>query len=201
MIDRVAKDIVVIMAGIAVTIGLGFAAGWLLIPRLGPDGLPQSTRLEGSSAMVVTSGDLAGRFVLDQPLTAEVGDTQGGTAETIDLGITYAGSSTRLYDRVSELLGLHAKNAKVGEPLTGSDLAVEIVLNGEQYEVPADACVVELHHLRYVVLRPLAGFQTGPPRGVPLPAFAGRIDCQGITALDSNRVVNLAGVFRVDPAS
>jgi hypothetical protein len=193
MIDRVAKDIVVIIAGIAVTIGLGFAAGWLLIPRLGPDGLPQSTRLEGSSAMVVTSGDLAGRFVLDQPLTAEVGDTQGGTAETVDLGITYAGSST--------LLGLHAENAGVGEPLTGSDLAVEVVLNGEQYEVPADACVVELHQLRYVVLRPLAAVQAGPPRGVPLPAFAGRIDCQGITALDSNRVVNLAGVFRVDPAS
>jgi hypothetical protein len=193
MIGRVAKDIVVIMAGTAVTIGLGFAAGWLLIPRLGPDGLPQSTRLEGSSAMVVVSGDISGRFVLDQPLTAEVGDTQGGTAETIDLGITYAGSSTRL--------GLHAENAGVGEPLTGSDLAVEIVLNGEQYEVPAGACVVELQQLRYVVLRPLAAVQAGPPRGVPLPAFAGRIDCQGLTAVESDRVVSLAGVFRVDPAS
>jgi hypothetical protein len=192
MIGRVAKDIVVIMAGTAVTIGLGFAAGWLLIPRLGPDGLPQSTRLEGSSAMVVVSGNISGRFVLDQPLTAEVGDTQGGTAETIDLGITYAGSST--------LLGLHAENAGVGEPLTGSDLAVEIVLNGEQYEVPADACVVELQQLRYVVLRPLAAVQAGPPRGVPLPAFAGRIDCQGLTAVESDRVVSLAGVFRVDPA-
>lgn len=193
MIGRIAKDIVVIIAGTAVTIGLGFAAGWLLIPRLGPDGLPQSTRLEGSSAMVVVSGDISGRFVLDQPLTAEVGDTQGGTAETVDLGITYAGSST--------LLGLHTKNAGVGEPLTGSDLAVEIVLNGEPYEVPADACVVELQQLRYVVLRPAAAVQAGPPRGVPLPAFAGRIDCQGITAPDSNRIVNLAGVFRVDPAS
>jgi hypothetical protein len=193
MISRVAKDIAVIMAGTAVTIGLGFAAGWLLIPRLGPDGLPQPTRLEGSRAMVVASGDLAGRFVLDQPLTAEVGDTQGGTAETVDLGITYAGSSTRL--------GLHAENARVGEPLTGSNLAVEIVLNGEQYEVPADACVVELHQLRYVVLRPLPAVRAGPPRGVPLPAFAGRIECQGITALDSGRVVNLAGAFRVDPAS
>lgn len=192
MIGRVAKDIVVIMAGTAVTIGLGFAAGWLLIPRLGPDGLPQSTRLEGSSAMVVVSGDISGRFVLDQPLTAEVGDTQGGTAETVDLGITYAGSSTRL--------GLHAENAGVGEPLTGSDLAVEIVLNGEQYEVPVGACVVELQQLRYVVLRPLAAVQAGPPRGVPLPAFAGRIDCQGLTAVESDRVVSLAGVFRVDPA-
>ncbi|MEX0667309.1 MAG: hypothetical protein WD313_03160 [Acidimicrobiia bacterium] len=190
---RFVKDVVVVIAGTAVTIGLGFAAGWLLIPRLGPDGLPQSTRLEGSTAMLVASGDIAGRFVLDQPLTAEVGDTQGGTAEAIDLGITYAGSSTRL--------GVHAQDASVGEPLTGSDLAVEVVLNGEQFEVPADACVVELQQLRYVVLRPLAAVQAGPPRGVPLPAFAGRIDCQGLTAVDSNRVVNLTGVFRVDPAS
>jgi hypothetical protein len=190
MIARMSKDLAVLVVGLVVTTTLALVAGGLFVPRLGPNGLPSSTQLDGTIAILVASGDVSGRFILDHPLLAQVGDTRGGTAVTLDLGASYASAGNQLE--------ITARNAGVDERLTGGRILIEVTLNGERFEVPDSACSVELDQLHYVVLRPLAAVQAGPPRGVPLPAFAGRLECEGLVS-DSGRSVSLSGVFRVVP--
>lgn len=190
MIARMSKDLAVLVVGLVVTTTLALVAGGLFVPRLGPNGLPSSSQLDGTIAMLVASGDINGRFILDHPLLAQVGDTRGGTAVTLDLGVSYASAGNQLE--------ITARNAGVDERLTGGRIVIEVTLNGERFEVPDSACSVELDQLHYVVLRPLAAVQAGPPRGVPLPAFAGRLECEGLVS-ESGRSVSLSGVFRVVP--
>jgi hypothetical protein len=190
MIAKVFKDLAVSAAGLVVTTTLALGAGELFVPRLGPDGLPSSTQLDGTVAILVATGDVSGRFTLDHPLLAQVGDTQGGTAVTLDLGISYASAGNQLE--------ITARNAGVDERLSGRRIMIEVTLNGERFEVPDSACSLELDQLHYVVLRPLAAVQAGPPRGIPLPAFAGRLECEGLVS-ESGRSMSFVGVFRVAP--
>jgi hypothetical protein len=190
MIARMSKDLAVLVVGVVVTTTLALVAGGLFIPRLGPNGLPSSTQLDGTMAMLVATGDINGRFIFDRPLSAQAGDTKGGTARTIDLGISYASPPNRL--------DITAHSAGVDGRLTGDRIDIAVTLNGERFEAPDSACSVELDQLHYVVLRPLAAVQAGPPRGVPLPAFAGRLECEGLVS-ESGRSVSLSGVFRVVP--
>ncbi|MEX2623774.1 MAG: hypothetical protein WD651_08595 [Acidimicrobiia bacterium] len=184
------KDLAVLVVGLVVTTTLALVAGGLFVPRLGPNGLPSSTQLGGTMAILVATGDISGRFLLDRSLLAQVGDTEGGTARALDLGISYASPPNRL--------DITAHNAGVDDRLTGDRIMIGVTLNGERFEVSDSACSVELDQLHYVVLRPLAAVQAGPPRGVPLPAFAGRLECQDLVS-ESGRSVSLSGVFRVVP--
>jgi hypothetical protein len=190
MIANVFKDLAVLAVGLVTTTTLAFVTGGFLVPRLGPDGLPSSRQLDGTVAFLIATGDVSGRFILDHPLLAQVGDTKGGTAAALDLGVSYAGSGHQLE--------ITARNAGVDDRLTGSRIMIEVTLNGERFEVPDSACSVELDQLHYVVLRPLAAVQGGPPRGVPLPAFAGRLECEGLVS-ESGRSMSFVGVFRVAP--
>lgn len=179
------------VGGLAATISAALALGLLIMPRLDAKGLPSPDRLGGTRAVLVSSGDIEGRFVLDQPLQGFVGDTNSGTADRIDIGVAYSGSSSGL--------AIMAMKAGQGMEISGEALQLEIVLNGHAFVADPAACTMVLHELRYVVLRPMPAVAAGPPRGVPLPSFSGRIECIDLQGAESDWRVDLVGVFRWSP--
>ncbi len=61
------------------------------------------------------------------------------------------------------------------------------------------ANAISVEDVDYEVLESQPAVLDGVPRGVPLPSYAGNVECEGIEELRTDRRIDLHAVFRHQP--
>ncbi|MGH8875064.1 MAG: hypothetical protein ACRDVM_07420 [Acidimicrobiia bacterium] len=189
-------DLVVVAATFGLSLVVALVLGAFVLPGAGvstarPVALPTLDEIQGSAAIVVASGGLEGRFLLDRPTSASFGDAQDGTATAIDLGNSLEGAGFAK-------LAVTAQGAAEGAVLEADAVDVTFSLSGKTFFTDPGDRTMELLELDYVVTRPSA-LLTAPPAGVPIPAYAGLVICTDVKELRSDLHVTITALFQYRP--
>jgi hypothetical protein len=132
--------------------------------------------LPGPDAIIVTSGSVEGRFVLDGRLPFWVG--AGPDPASKDVDILYQGSGAQLK--------LLARGITVGEPVTDGFTAV-FTLDGKTFFPKPGDCTLTITRFEYLQ----------PTDGTPqlVPTFAGELTCTDLTDIRSGTTLSYTGAF------
>jgi hypothetical protein len=132
--------------------------------------------LPGPDAIIVTSGSVEGRFVLDGRLPFWVG--AGPDPASKDVDILYQGSGAQLK--------LLARGITVGEPVTDGFTAV-FTLDGKTFFPKPGDCTLTITRFEYLQ----------PTDGAPqlVPTFAGELTCTDLTDIRSGTTLSYTGAF------
>lgn len=182
---------------VAITAAVVFASGQLVLPDQAPNPaqgdivtVPTIEDLTGSQAILVLSGDHHGRYELNQ-LT--VGEWNDGTSagQPLKLSLAFRGDGFSLV--------ISARDITADTPATGDAASAIISLAGASYYGNNGECSITLDDVDYEVLEPQRAVLDGVPRGVPIPAYAGTVECDGVEEIRTDRRIDLYAVFRHQP--
>lgn len=185
------------LGAIGITAAAVFAAGSLVLPDQGPDPWQQGTAspptvndVNGSQALLMLSGDDTGRYELDQLAVGEW--NQGGSPEeALRLLLTFRGDNVSMVISAREISG--------GTPAVGAAASVSISMPGASYFANDGECTITLADVSYQVLEPQPAVLDGVPRGVPIPTYAGTVECVGVEELRTDRHIDVHAAFRHQP--
>lgn len=182
---------------IAATAAVVFVAGQLVLPAEAPPPPPGAETtaptmedLSGSQAILLLSGDHEGRHQLNR---LSVGEYNEGVSpdDPLKLSLTFRN------DNVSMLIT--ANDIESDTPATGPAASAIIGVEGANYFGNNGECTITLESVDYEVLEPLPAVQDGVPRGVPIPIYAGTVECQEIKEIRTDRRIDLYAVFQYQP--
>lgn len=181
---------------IAITAAVVFATGKVVLPDQAADSwqegiaAPTIDDLTGSQALLVLSGDQEGRYELNQ-LTVNEWNEGNPSDQPLKLSLTFRGSDVSLL--------ITARDITPDSPARGDAASAIFSARGASYYGNNGECTITLEDLDYAVLEPRVGIRGGPPRGVPIPTYAGTVECNDIQELRTDRHINLSAVFRHRP--
>lgn len=182
---------------ISITAAVVFATGAVVLPDRATDPWLEGTStaptiddLAGSQALLVLNGDHEGRYELNQLTVGEW--NEGSPAEQpLKLSLTFRGNDVSLL--------ISARGITADIPATGDAASATIGVEGANYFGNNGECTITLEDVDYTVLEPLAAVRDGVPRGVPIPTYAGTVECEGIEELRTDRSIDVHAVFRHQP--
>lgn len=196
-LSHLGPSLLLAAGAIGITAVVVFAAGTVVLPDEGPGSWQQGTStvptiddLNGSQALLVLSGDDEGRYELNQ-LTVGEWNEESSPEEPLRLSLTLRGSNASLVISASEITA--------DAPATGEAASATVSVAGATYFGNDGQCTITLEDLDHVVLEPQAAVLDGVPRGVPIPTYAGTVECVGIEELRTDRQIDLHAVFRHQP--
>ena len=197
-LSSLGRSLFLAAGSVGLTAGVVFAAGVVILPNAGPDPwrdgtstLPTVGDLNGSQARLVLSGDDEARYELNQ-LTVGKWNEGISPGQPLALSLTFRG------DGVSVVLS--ASTITADSPAAGEGASATISVGGASYFGNNGECTISLADVEYTVLEPQPAVLDGVPRGVPIPIYAGTVECEGIEELRTNRRVDVYAVFRHRPA-
>lgn len=196
-LSNLGPSLLLAVGAVGITAAVVLAVGTLVLPDRAPDPWQQGTStlptiedLTGSQALLVVSGGDDGRYELNQ-LTVGEWNEDAAPDEPLKLSLAFRGSS------VSLLITASAVSADA--PATGDAASATVSVDGANYFGNDGECTITLADIEYEVLEPQAAVLDGVPRGVPIPTYAGSVECEGIEELRTNRRIDLHAVFRHQP--
>lgn len=181
----------------AATAAVVFLVGQAVLPAEAPAlppgveaDAPTIDELSGSQAILVLSGDHEGRHQLNR---LSVGEYNEGAApgDPLDLSLTYRNSDISLL--------ITANDITSNVPASGDAASAIVGVKGANYFGNHRECTITLQAVDYEVLEPLPAVQDGVPRGVPIPIYAGTVECQNIQEIRTDRSIDLYAVFQHQP--
>jgi hypothetical protein len=194
--SNIGTSLLLAVVATGITAAVVFGAGALVLPDTGPNAALEGTsapaidNLTGSQAIVAISGAHEGRYELNH---LAVGEWNEGTStgDPLKLSLTFRG------DLVTLLITAQAITADA--PATGDAASVTVGVDGGQYFGNDGQCTVTIADLEFKVLEPQPAVLDGIPRGVPIPIYAGTVECVGIDELRSDDQIDLHAAFRHQP--
>lgn len=196
-LSNLGTSLLLAVGAIGITAVVVLAAGTVVLPDAGPASWQQGTStlptvddLTGSQALLVVSGGDDGRYELNQLIVGEWNEDRSAE-DPLKLALTFGGST------VSLLITASAITADA--PATGDAASATVSVDGATYFGNDGQCTITLEDLDHVVLEPQAAVLDGVPRGVPVPTYAGTLECRGIEEVRTDRQVDLLAVFRHRP--
>lgn len=184
-------------AAVAATAAVVFVVGRLVLPTQPaplPPGAeaaaPTTDDLSGSQAIVVLSGDHQGRHQLNR---VSVGEYNEGASpgDLLKISLTYRNSDVSLL--------ITANDITADAPVSGDAASAIVGVEGANYFGNNGECTITLQVVDYEVLEPLPAVQDGVPRGVPIPIYAGTVECHDIKEVRTDRVIDLYAAFKHQP--
>jgi hypothetical protein len=196
-LSSLGPSFLVAAGAIGITAAVVFAAGTLVLPDPAPAPWQQGTLtlptvddLSGSQALLVLSGDDEGRYELNQ-LTVHEWNEDATPQGPLKLSLTFRGGNASLLITASEITA--------DSPAMGGAASATVHVGGASYFGNDGQCTIMLADVDYTVLEPLAAVRDGIPRGVPIPTYAGTVECSSIRELRTDRHVEVSAVFRHQP--
>lgn len=182
---------------IAITAAVVFGTGTLVLPDQGPDPWQEDTStaptiddLTGSQALLVASGDHEGRYELNQLAVGEWNE-ESSPDQPLRLSLTFRGNNVSML--------ITARDITEDTPATGDAASAIIGVGGASYYGNNGECTITLADVDFEVLEPQPAVLDGVPRGVPIPSYAGTVECQDIEELRTDRHIDIHAVFRHRP--
>jgi hypothetical protein len=158
---------------------------------VGANGLPDVADLRESQAVVLFTGDIEERHVL-QRLSVEEYNENTRPGDPIELHITFRGGQATLLMRTEG-------GATVDSPVTGDNLRVVFSVGADTfYSEPGD-CTVQLESITYLTIDTGGDAWHVAPRGVPIPEYTGTLSCNDVTDFRGDTRVSLNAVFLYHP--
>jgi hypothetical protein len=151
---------------------------------------PTVDDLSGSQAILVVSGEEEGRLLLDR-LTVNEYNEGAAPGDPLQLSLTYRTGNASLLITAREITG--------DTPASGEAASAVLGLEGANYFGTKGNCAVSLQSVDYVVLEPMPGVLDGVPRGMPIPVYAGTVDCESVRNIHSGALVDIYAVFQYLP--
>lgn len=185
-------------AAIGFTAAVVFAAGTVVLPDQGPrpwqqdpSALPTVDDLTGSQALLVLSGEEQRTYELNQ-VTVEEWNEETTPDDPLKLLLAFRGDGASLV--------ISARAITPGTPATGEAAQATVSVSGASYFGTNGECTISLEELDRVVLEPQPAVLDGVPRGVPIPTYAGIVECSGIEELRTDGRTDVYAVFRHRPS-
>lgn len=195
-ISNHASGLLLTIGAFAISAAVVSAAGALVLPDQTPQPsntgftTPTIDDLIGSQAIVVLSGDDEGRYELKRLTVNEWNETIS-SQDPLSLSLTFRSNDLSL------LIG--ATRVTVDAPATGQAASAVIGVEGANYFANNGECTIALDEVDFTVLEPQPAVRDGVPRGVPIPTYAGTVQCTAIEEVGSDRLIDIYGVFRHQP--
>lgn len=92
-----------------------------------------------------------------------------------------------------------ANDIESDAPASGAAASAIVGIEGSNYFGNNGECTITLGWVDYEVLEPLPAVRHGVPRGVPIPIYAGAVECRGIKEIRTDRRIDLYAVFQYQP--
>lgn len=196
-LSKLGPSLLLATGATVITAAVVFATGSLVLPDQGlhpwQEGAPTAPTIEdltGSQALLLVTGDDEGRFELNQLNVGEWNE-DSSPDKPLNLSLTFRGNNVYLLITASDITA--------GTPVTGDAASATIGVEGAGYFGNNGECTVTLEDLDYKVLEPKPAVRDGVPRGVPIPTYAGTVECKGIKELRTERHIDLVAAFRHQP--
>lgn len=183
------------LMSVGLTASLVYLAGLAILPAEADGGagqgaeerLPMVEDLSGSQAIAVVSGGHEANLVLDRVTVGEYNeDIEAG--DPMRLSLTFRSNEASLLVTAAEIT--------IDTPATGRSASAMLGFQGANYLGNDGECTVSLESIDHVVLEPMPAVRDGVPRGVPIPVYAGTLECRGVEAIGSDTYIDLYAVFR-----